>query len=110
VEDGATVPPYYEDRGEKILDLRNPEINDRIMDAIETADMDVMQRDKLEAEFAKEIHLLTAEPRLKSIARDFVNHYSDLWTSGKAMSVCLNTIMHVSVHMKSAVNGSLFAY
>ena len=22
----------------------------------------------------------------------------------------LNTIMHVSVHMKSAVNGSLFAY
>ena len=25
-------------------------------------------------------------------------------------STVLNTIMHVSVHMKSAVNGSLFAY
>ena len=40
VEDGATVPLYYENRGEKILDLRNPEINDRILDAIEQADLD----------------------------------------------------------------------
>ena len=90
VEDGATVPLYYENRGEKILDLHNPEINDRILDAIEQADLDSDQQDKLEAEFAKEIHLLSAEPRLKSIARDFVLHYSDLWTSGKAMFVCLN--------------------
>ena len=98
VEDGATVPLYYENRGEKILDLRNPEINDRILDAIENADMDVMKRDKLEAEFAKEIHLLTAEPRLKSIARDFVHHYSDLWTSGKAMFVCLNKVTCVRMY------------
>ena len=90
VEDGATVPLYYENRGEKILDLHNPEITNQILDAIENADLDVDQQDKLEAEFAKEIHLLTAEPRLKSIANDFVGHYSDLWTSGKAMFVCLN--------------------
>ena len=87
VEDGATVPLYYENRGEKILDLRNPEITEQILDAIEKADLDADQQDKLEAEFAKEIHLLTAEPRLKSIARDFAAHYSDLWTSGTAMFV-----------------------
>ena len=98
VEDGATVPLYYENRGEKILDLRNPEITEQILDAIEKADLDADQQDKLEAEFAKEIHLLTAEPRLKSIARDFVAHYSDLWTSGKAMFVCLNKVTCVRMY------------
>ena len=98
VEDGATVPLYYENRGEKILDLRNPEINDRILDAIEAADLDVDKMEKLEAEFAKEIHLLTAEPRLRSIARDFAKHYSDLWTSGKAMFVCLNKVTCVRMY------------
>ena len=92
VEDGATVPLYYENRGEKILDIENPEINDRILEAIENADLDPNQQEKLEREFAKEIHLLTAEPRLDSIAKDFVDHYSDLWNCGKAMFVCLNKV------------------
>lgn len=98
VEDGATVPLYYENRGEKILDLHNPEITNQILEAIENADIDVDQQDKLEMEFAKEIHLLTAEPRLRSIARDFVHHYSDLWTSGKAMFVCLNKVTCVRMY------------
>lgn len=99
VEDGATVPLYYENRGEKILDVKdNPEITDRILDAIEQADLDVNQQDKLETEFAKEIHLLTATPRLESIARDFAKHYSDLWTSGKAMFVCLNKVTCVRMY------------
>ena len=98
VEDGATVPLYYENRGEKIEDLRNPDITDKILDAIENADIDPDQQDKLEAEFAKEIHLLTAEPRLRSIAKDFVKHYSDLWTSGKAMFVCLNKVTCVRMY------------
>ena len=98
VEDSATVPLYYENRGEKIVDLHNPEITNQILDAIERADLDVDQQDKLEAEFAKEIHLLTAEPRLKSIAQDFVSHYSDLWTSGKAMFVCLNKVTCVRMY------------
>lgn len=98
VEDGATVPLYYENRGEKIEDLRNPDITDKILDAIENADIDPDQQDKLEAEYAKEIHLLTAEPRLRSIAKDFVRHYSDLWTSGKAMFVCLNKVTCVRMY------------
>ena len=98
VEDGATVPLYYENRGEKIVDLHNPEITEKILDAIEASDLDIEQQEKLEAEFAKEIHLLTAEPRLKAIARDFVSHYSDLWTSGKAMFVCLNKVTCVRMY------------
>ena len=98
VEDGATVPLYYENRGEKILDIHNPDITDKILDAIEAADLDADQQEKLEHEFEKEIHLLTAEPRLRSVAQDFVSHYSDLWTSGKAMFVCLNKVTCVRMY------------
>lgn len=105
VEDGATVPLYYENRGEKIVDLHNPEITEQILNAIESADLNVDQQDKLETEFSKEIHLLTAEPRLRSIAYDFVNHYSDLWTSGKAMFVCLNKVTCVRMYNYVQYNG-----
>lgn len=98
VEDKATVPLYYENRGEKILDIHNPDITDKILDAIEAADLDADQQEKLEHEFEKEIHLLTAEPRLNSVAKDFVQHYSDLWTSGKAMFVCLNKVTCVRMY------------
>jgi len=98
VDDGATVPLYYENRADKMEKLKNPEISDRILDAIEKADIDVNQQEKLEAEFAREIHILTAEPRLREIARDFVGHYSDLWTSGKAMFVCLNKVTCVRMY------------
>ena len=98
VEDGATVPLYYENRGDKIQNLQNPEITQEILDAIENADLDDDQKEKLEKEFAKEIHLLTAEPRLRSIAHDFVKHYTDLWESGKAMFVCLNKVTCVRMY------------
>ena len=98
VEDGATVPLYYENRGAKLDDLQNPEITDEILDAIEAADLDSAQQEKLEKEFEKSIHILTAEPRLRSIAKDFVQHYSDVWTSGKAMFVCLNKVTCVRMY------------
>ena len=98
VEDKATVPLYYENRGEKIKEIRNPEITDKILDAIEEADLDPDQAEKVMHEFEKEVHLLTAEPRLRAIARDFVQHYSDLWTSGKAMFVCLNKVTCVRMY------------
>ena len=59
VEDKATVPLYYENRGEKILDLDNPDITDKILDAIEATDLDPNQTKKLEREFKKEIHIMT---------------------------------------------------
>ena len=98
VEDKATVPLYYENRGEKILDLDNPDITDKILDAIEATDLDPNQTKKLEREFKKEIHIMTAPQRLKSVAKDFVSHYSDLWTSGKAMFVCLNKVTCVRMY------------
>ena len=98
VEDNATVPLYYENRGDKIKEIKNPNITDKILDAIEEADLNPEQAEKVMHEFEKEVHLLTAEPRLKAIAKDFVGHYSDLWTTGKAMFVCLNKVTCVRMY------------
>lgn len=98
VEDKATVPLYYENRGDKIKEIKNPDITDKILDAIEEADLNPDQAEKVMHEFEKEVHLLTAEPRLKAIAKDFVGHYSDLWTTGKAMFVCLNKVTCVRMY------------
>lgn len=99
VEDKATVPLYYENRGEKLQELQNPEINEEIAAALEQAgDMDASQLAKLEREFSKEVHLLTAKKRLRIVAKDFVRHYSDLWTSGKAMMVCYNKVTCVRMY------------
>lgn len=98
VEDHATVPLFYENRGEKIKAIKNPNITDKILDAIEKADLDYEQEEKLQHEFEKEIHILTAEPRLRAIAQDFVTHYSSIWQSGKAMFVCLNKVTCVRMY------------
>lgn len=98
VEDKATVPLYYENRGDKIKEIKNPDITEKILDAIEEADLNPDQAEKVMHEFEKEVHLLTAEPRLRAIAKDFVGHYSDLWTTGKAMFVCLNKVTCVRMY------------
>ena len=97
VDDGATVPLYYENRSD-MLQITNPEINNELLDAIEAADLDVNQRAKLELELAKDIHIITSEPRLDTIAKDFVEHYSELWTTGKAMFVCVNKVTCVRMY------------
>lgn len=98
VEDHATVPLYYENRGDKIKEIKNPDITEKILDAIEEADLNPDQAEKVMHEFEKEVHVLTAEPRLRAIAKDFVGHYSDLWTTGKAMFVCLNKVTCVRMY------------
>jgi len=97
VEDGSTVPLYYENRAD-LLDIINPEIDDELLDAIEAADLDINQQARLERDLANEIHILTSEVRLDRIAQDFVNHYTELWTSGKAMFVCINKITAVRMY------------
>ena len=97
VDDGATVPLYYENRSD-MLQITNPEINDELLEAIEAADLDVNRQAKLELELAKDIHIITSEPRLDTIAKDFVEHYSDIWTTGKAMFVCVNKVTCVRMY------------
>jgi len=92
VEDKATVPLYYDARGDK-LGVSVGDLNERIatkLEELETEDIDVQQR--LEKELKRDYHIITAGKRLDQIARDFVVHYSRAWESGKAMVVCIDKI------------------
>jgi type I restriction enzyme R subunit len=97
VEDGATVPLYYENRADK-LGIQNPEITNELLDAIEQNDLDPKERARLERDLKREYHLLTSKKRLNTIAKDFVEHYTEVWTTGKAMFVCLDKVTAVKMH------------
>lgn len=109
VEDKATVPLYYDARGEKLIftdesgnefSVADPRgINDKIaekLEAFEIEDVDVQQR--LERELKRDYHIVTSSSRLEQIAEDFVEHYTTAWESGKAMLVCIDKITCVRMH------------
>lgn len=97
VEDGATVPLFYENRAD-ILKIENPDINEELAEAVEAANLDDDQREKLERDLAREYHVVTAESRLDVIARDFVEHYSGIWECGKAMFICIDKVTAARMH------------
>lgn len=98
VEDNATVPLYYDARGDK-LGVEVDDLNERIaekLEVLETEDIDVEQR--LEKELKRDYHIITAGKRLEQIAQDFVQHYSNAWESGKVMLVCIDKITCVRMY------------
>lgn len=98
VEDHATVPLYYDARGEK-LGIATNELNEKIaakLEEIEIDDQDVTER--LERALQRDYHIITAQSRLEQIAEDFVDHYSTGWENGKAMLVCIDKITCVRIH------------
>ena len=98
VEDKATVPLYYDARGDK-LGVAIGDLNERIADKLEeleTDDIDVQQR--LERELKRDYHIMTADNRLNQVARDFVQHYSRAWETGKAMLVCIDKVTCVRMY------------
>lgn len=97
IEDGATVPLYYENRGEK-LRLDNPQINEQIREAIEQEDLDADQQDKLKKLFAREYPILTAEKRLRAIAKDVVQHFNGRGYKGKAMFVAIDKVTALKMY------------
>ena len=98
VEDKATVPLYYDARGDK-LGIAIGDLNERIaekLEELETVDIDVQQR--LERELKRDYHIITADKRLDQVARDFVQHYSAAWETGKAMLVCIDKVTCVRMY------------
>ena len=90
-EDQSTVKLVYENRGEK-LGIARLDLNDRIADAIEKADLDPDQKALLEKLLGKDYEVITADDRLDKLAEDFVEHCSTRWQTGKSMLVCIDKI------------------
>lgn len=98
VEDKATVPLYYDARGDK-LGVAVGDLNERIaekLEELETDNIDVEQR--LEQELKRDYHIITAGKRLDQVARDFVRHYAAAWETGKAMLVCIDKVTCLRMH------------
>jgi type I restriction enzyme R subunit len=74
IEDGATVPLFYENRTPE-LQLVNPDLNEDIYRLIEDAELDADQEAKLEKVLGRQYHLITRDDRLETVAQDIVRHF-----------------------------------
>ncbi len=93
VDDGATVPIYYESRLAR-LDVRQAEIdalNEQVDEVMEDEE-DIASREKTKSEWAALAKLVGAEPRLAQVAKDLVEHFEirNATLDGKAMIVCMS--------------------
>ncbi|MBN9406539.1 MAG: type I restriction endonuclease subunit R [Burkholderiales bacterium] len=111
VSDGATLPLYYENRGEK-LRIVDPELNRRIEERIDAAradgELSEEQEEKLYRELARDYPVFTSDTHLNDVATDFVEHFHQRWRlmeppvkpgsppqyggNAKAMLVCIDKI------------------
>jgi len=99
VEDGATVPLFYENRTPE-LELVNPDLNEDIYQLIENADLDAEQEDKLEKVLGRQYHLITRDDRLETVAQDIVRHFLGRGFLGKAMVVSIDKATALRMHDK----------
>lgn len=99
IEDGATVPLFYENRTPE-LQLINPDLNDDIYRVIEDADLDGDQEAKLEKVLGRQYHLITRDDRLETVAADIVRHFLGRGFVGKAMVVSIDKATAVRMYDK----------
>ena len=104
VDDGATVPIYYESRLAK-LDINQAEIeelSDQVDEMVEDEE-DVGNREKTKSEWSRLEKLVGATPRLKQIAADLVAHFEARTeaTAGKGMIVTMSR--EICVHLYNEI-------
>ncbi|MUL36772.1 type I restriction endonuclease subunit R [Gloeocapsopsis dulcis] len=99
IEDGATVPLYYENRIPE-LQLANVDLNEEVYQIIETATLDEEQENKLQREFSREYHLITRGDRQDKIAEDIVNHFLSRGYQGKAMVIAIDRFSALRMYDK----------
>ncbi len=92
VEDGATVPIYYESRLAKLIleEGERPHIDEDFEEATEGEEVE--RREKLKTRWAQLEAVVGSENRVKQIAEDIVAHFDQRLEAleGKAMVVCMS--------------------
>ncbi|MDR0458673.1 MAG: type I restriction endonuclease subunit R, partial [Burkholderiaceae bacterium] len=100
VEDGATVPIYYESRLARIeLDeAEKPKIDAEVMALIEDKTQD--EQERLKGKWATVEALVGSDKRLALVAQDLVAHFESRLTAleGKAMVVCMSRRICVALY------------
>ena len=92
VDDGATVPIYYESRLAKLAldEEEKPRIDPNFEEATEGEEVE--RRERLKTRWAQLEAVVGAEKRMKQIAEDIVSHFDQRLEAmeGKAMVVCMS--------------------
>ena len=92
VEDGATVPIYYENRLATLAldEAEKPQIDAGFHEVTEGEESD--RREKLKTKWAQLEAIVGAEKRVALVARDIVEHFESRQEAidGKAMVVCMS--------------------
>ena len=100
VEDGATVPIYYESRLARIeLDEdEKPTLDDEVAEL--TEDEAEGEQERLKRRWANVEAVVGAEKRLRLVARDLVEHFESrvVGMDGKAMIVCMSRRICVALY------------
>jgi type I restriction enzyme R subunit len=100
VEDGATVPIYYESRLAK-LDLPEtlkPKLDEEFEEVTEGEEVE--RKERLKSKWAQLEAIVGSEKRLKLIAQDIVDHFERRLEAleGKAMIVCMSRRICVELY------------
>ena len=94
VDDGATVPIYYESRLAKISLKENevPIIDEKVEEIFDDSIDDEREKERAKSRWAQLEAVVGAEPRIKQIAEDLINHFETRSKTqpGKAMIVCMS--------------------
>ncbi len=102
VEDGATVPIYYESRLAKLaLDEREkPAIDPNFEEATEGEE--IARREKLKTKWAQLEAVVGTSKRLSLVAKDIIEHYEKRLEAmdGKAMIVCMSRRICVNLYQE----------
>lgn len=100
VEDGATVPIYYESRLARIeLDEEEKsKLDDEVGEL--TEDEALSEREKLKRRWASVESVVGAEKRLSQVANDLIEHFESRVAAleGKAMIVCMSRRICVALY------------
>ncbi len=99
VEDGATVPLFYENRTPE-LHLDNPDLNEDIYALIEEAELNAEAEERLQKDLGRQYHLITRNDRLETVAKDIVTHFLGRGFQGKAMVVSIDKATALRMHSK----------
>lgn len=104
VDDGATLPLYYENRVPEVS-ISSETIGEDIAELLDNADLTEEQETRLEAEFSKTYHIITRDERLETVARDLVEHYINRepfgdGMLGKAMVVSIDKATSIKMYEK----------
>jgi len=101
VEDGATVPIYYESRLAKIeLEESEKPRLDEAFEEITEAEEDEARKQRLRSKWASLEALVGAEKRLRLVAADIVEHFERRQEAlhGKGMIVCMSRRICVEMY------------